>query len=139
MERGDAARAKWQAFCEKAKPGFQKAGTVCRKTGDVLGVIWKYIYRYRKLFMAAPVVVAALYLARYSAGVLPETVGIFIQSNGLYAWTISRTLAVWAPVGITGLCLVLMFCSRRALYPWIISLFSLVLPFFMMISIFFPV
>lgn len=138
MGRTDGAKGKWNAFCEKAKPGFRKAGEISRKTGGVLSKIGSFFYRFRKLFMAIPVIALSIYLAKYSAGVLPETVGIFIESNGQYAMTISKNLAVYGPMGVTGVCLALMLCSRRALYPWIISLFSLVLPFLMMVCTLFP-
>jgi hypothetical protein len=32
------------------------------------------------------------------------------------------------PLGVTAACLLLMFCSRRTLYPWLISIMSLLLP-----------
>lgn len=138
MENKDAAKGKRKPFQENAKPGLEKTAGVFRKIGDVMGKIGKFIYDYRKVFMAIPVIIAAIYLAHYSAGVLPETVGLFIQSNGTYLLNISRGMAVGIPLVATGSCLVLMFCSHRALYPWLISIFTLVLPFFMMISSIFP-
>ena len=138
MENTDAAGGKRNAFCGKVKPGFQKTGRVFQKIVQVLAMIGRFFYRFRKIFMAIPVVIASAYLANRNAGMLPETVGIFIQANGQYLLTISRQVAVGAPLVVTGACLVLMFCSRRALYPWIISLFTLVLPFFMMVSTIFP-
>ena len=77
-------------------------------------------------------------LARYTGGRLPQNVGLFIQANGEYLLTVSRQTAILAPMVITGSCLLLMFSSRRALYPWLISIFTLVIPYFMLASTVFP-
>ena len=42
------------------------------------------------------------------------------------------------PVAVTALCLLLMMCSRKTIYPWLISLFSLVLPLVLMLGAVFP-
>ena len=59
---------------------------------------------------------------------LAETVGINIQATGEYAQTVSRSVAVLGPLAVTAVCLLMVFISRKVLYPWLISLFSLVLP-----------
>jgi hypothetical protein len=35
---------------------------------------------------------------------------------------------VYVPLAITGGCLLMMVFSRKVIYPWLISVFSLVLP-----------
>ena len=47
-------------------------------------------------------------------------------------------MAVMAPLIVTGVCLVMMWLSRRTIYPWIISIFSLVLPWLIWITNVFP-
>lgn len=131
MEKRKEAGEKRAAFRDGVKPGIQK-------TGRVLEGIFGFFYRYRKIFMAIPVIAASLYLARYTGGRLPQNVGLFIQANGQYLLTVSRQTAVLAPMVITGSCLLLMFSSRRALYPWLISIFTLVIPYFMLASTVFP-
>ena len=42
--------------------------------------------------------------------------------------TISRDTAVFGPAMITAACLLMMMCSKRTLYPFMISVFSLCLP-----------
>jgi cytochrome bd-type quinol oxidase subunit 2 len=42
--------------------------------------------------------------------------------------TISRGLAVNFPVILTAICLVMMLCSKRAMYPFVIAVFTLLLP-----------
>jgi len=51
---------------------------------------------------------------------------------------ISRDIAVMGPLGLTAACLLLMFCSRKAMYPWAISVFTLTLPLLILISNLYP-
>ena len=87
-----------------------------------------WVFKLRKLFMGLPVLLAALQLAIYSRENLPETVGFDIQASGEFAQMISRDTAVYGPLALTCICLVLMLMSRRTIYPWIISIFTLTLP-----------
>ena len=96
------------------------------------------LFRLRKLVMAVPVAYWALKLASYNRENLPEQVGINLQSSGEFAQMISRDMAVIGPLGLTAACLLLMFCSRKAMYPWAISIFTLVLPILLLISNLYP-
>ena len=51
-----------------------------------------------------------------------------VQATGEFAVMVTREYAVYGPLGLTAFCLLLMFCSRRTLYPWLISIMSLLLP-----------
>lgn len=107
---------------ETKKTGsFQKVWSVMRMIGNL-------IYRLRKIIMSIPVVYYAIVFGVYNAKYLPDRVGLVLQSNGEFAQTVSRGLAVMGPLGVTAACLLLMFCSRRTLYPWLISIMSLLLP-----------
>ena len=117
---------------------LEKTLNVLRKIGSVLKSIAKWIYRLRGFFMAIPVVLAALYLATKNMARLPDEVGINLLANGQYEYLISRGLAVMGPLVITGMCLVMMFLSRRTVFPWLISIFSLVLPLLIYITNVFP-
>jgi predicted RND superfamily exporter protein len=55
-------------------------------------------------------------------------VGFDIQSTGEFAQMVSRDTAVYGPFALTVLCVVLMLMSRKTIYPWLISIFTLVLP-----------
>ncbi len=120
---------KFLAFCLKVKE------TAC-KVGNVIGhgfkIVWGYAYRLRKILLAVPVIAVAVWLATYCRERMPEIVGIGLKNSGDYAFTISRDAAVLGPLAVTFFCLIMMFCSRRTLYPWLISIFSLVLPIFIM-------
>ena len=117
---------------------LEKTIHVLKVIGRVLASIGKWIFRLRGFFMAIPVALAALYLASQNMARLPEEVGINLLANGEYEYLISRGLAVMAPLVVTGVCLVMMWLSRRTIYPWIISIFSLVLPILIWITNVFP-
>lgn len=116
------------------RTGWQKTKAVLKKISDVIDIILTVIYRLRKVFMAIPVVYLAIKLAQYNMENLPSVVGINMQSNGIFTEMISRELAVMGPLAVTGFCLLLMFFSRKALYTWAISIFTLVLPILLLIS-----
>ncbi len=119
---------KWNAFMDKIRPAVNTTGKVAQKTGKVLGFICKLLYGLRGVFLAIPVVIATLRLADYNAQYLPEKVGWNLLSTGEFAELLERSTAVNGPVFLTFACLAMMLCSRRPLYPWLISIFSLALP-----------
>ena len=124
-----------QTFQKKdERTGWQKTKAVLKKISDVTDIVLTVLYRLRKIFMAIPVVYYAIRLAQYNMDNLPSVVGINMQSNGIFTEMISRDLAVMGPLAITGFCLLLMFFSRKALYSWAISIFTLVLPIILLIS-----
>ena len=104
----------------------------------MLASIGKWIFHLRGFFMAIPVVLAALYLATKNMARLPEEVGINLLANGQYEYLVSRGLAVLVPLIVTGVSLIMMFLSRRTIYPWIISIFTLILPWVIYITNVFP-
>ncbi|MEE1328479.1 MAG: hypothetical protein UHS47_08045 [Oscillospiraceae bacterium] len=110
------------------KPEETKKTGSFQKVWNVMRMIGNLIYRLRKVIMTIPVVYYAIVFGVYNAKYLPDRVGLVLQSNGEFAQTVSRGLAVMGPLGVTAACLLLMFCSRRTLYPWLISIMSLLLP-----------
>lgn len=136
-----------KAFCQRIKTKYRqfqqsefakKAGPVLKKTGYVLGLTSKWAYKLRSILLSIPVAVVALALAVRNLTQLPSEVGINMLSNGQYQWMISRGMAVCVPVVITAVCLCMMFLSKKVLYPWLISVFSLVLPLVLWLSNAFP-
>ena len=134
----DKVMEKWNLFIEKARPVMQKTGQILRKAGQVIKKVFKYIMRFRKVFLAIPVGWGAISLALYNMGHLPAVVGLDLQNNGEFSMLVVRELAVLGPLAITALCLLLMFASRRTLTPWVVSLFSLSLPLLILITNVFP-
>ena len=90
--------------------------------------VCKLLFKLRGLILGIPVAAAAIVMAINNQIKLPDNVGIILTASGEQAQTISKSLAVLGPLGLTAICLVLVFCSRKVLYPWLISLFSLALP-----------
>ena len=109
-------------FSENVKTAYEKVRVV-------ISLICTWIFRLRRIFMAIPVVVLAIRIASENMERLPEYVGLNLQSNGEFAMMVTRNYAVFGPLCVTGFCLLLMFCSRKTLFPWIISIFTLVLPY----------
>lgn len=105
---------------------------------QTLRKVWKILFPLRKVILAVPVVFYALRLAAYNMANLPVQVGIDLQASGEFARMISRETAVMAPLAVTGGCLALMFLSRKSIYPWFISMFSLILPILLLITNIYP-
>lgn len=131
---------KFYAFVEKLRPAFSAIGRFFKTLGDSLYKIGLYMYRLRSLILAAPVAGVALILASESKSRLAQTVEVSKftfnpeASDALFGFlelgktTISQEAAIWGPLMLTAACLVMMMCSKRTLYPFLISLFTLCLP-----------
>lgn len=131
-------RGNKQRTAAKSTDFMQTVRAAARKAGKVLSVVWKWVYRLRSIVLAVPVALGAVYLAIYNTAKLPELVGINLQANGEYAMMIERGTAVTVPLVVTGVCLLLMFVSRRTIYPWLISIFSLIVPILIYVTNVFP-
>lgn len=118
--------------------GMDKAKQTVGKINRIISTVGTWLFRLRKPVMAAPVVYYAVKLAQYNRLHLPEQVGVNLQSTGEFAQYISRDLAVMGPLALTGGCLILMFCSRKAMYSWAISIFTLALPLLLLLSNAYP-
>lgn len=116
----------WKQF--KEKEGTKKVAAFFGKLGFVLKLTARWAYKLRSLVLSIPVFVCAGALAIRNARQLPDLVGVNMLASGEYQWYISRGAAVLIPFAVTTVCLLLMLISKKILYPWLISLFSLVLP-----------
>lgn len=125
------SKKRLKAEAKESKIPWDKIWRVCQE-------IYRWIYRLRSILLALPVIVTSVVLAVYSNAKLPEYVGLNMQASGEYAMVISRSVAVMGPLALTVLCLLLMFCSKKVLYPWLISVFSLALPLLFLFTSTFP-
>lgn len=116
----------------------EKAKSAVAKVNSLINFIGMFLFRLRKIVLAVPVAYAAVQLALYNRENLPEQVGINLQSTGEFAQMVTRDMAVMGPFGLTIACLLLMFCSRKAMYPWAISVFTLVLPVLILFTNLYP-
>jgi hypothetical protein len=121
-----------------AENGSKPASKFDSKGWLITKKIWKYVKMFRGVIFSIPVAVIAIIQAFRNAGRLPETVGMELLATGEFASTISRTSAVLIPLGITALCILLTCISKRTLFPWIISVFSLVLPILIWLTNVYP-
>lgn len=138
----------WQKKDKATEQGKTQPETITEMNGDtqkpqnkflkVTGIVCTVIYRLRALFLSIPVIIAALRLAAYNSDHLPLLVGLNLQTTGEFAKVISRQTAVTVPLLITGACLVLVIFSRKVLYPWLISVFSLVIPVLLLVTNTYP-
>lgn len=131
---------KLRAFWEKVRPGFQVVGRIFRAIGKVFYKIGHYLYLMRSLILGAPVAAAAVILADRNMSELPKMVEVTKMAintksqDALFGFlelttaTISRDLAVYAPLMLTAVCILMMIFSKRMLYPFLIALFTLCLP-----------
>jgi hypothetical protein len=134
----DRFMVKWERFRRNAEPTLEKAREIKSNVMDKVVPAWNYVMKFKKLFLAAPVATMALVMAIINLIKLPALVGLGLQGNGEFSFEIIRELAVIAPLAITAICLLLMFASKRTLTPWMVSLFSLLLPVMILLTNTFP-
>ena len=108
-----------------------------------LGPILKKLFKYRGVVLALPVVAGSAILTTLNMAKLPAKVTLNLPAIAdneivLKLVEMDKGTAVIVPVLVTAVCLLLMFCSRKQIYPWLISLFSLVLPIIILIAGMFP-
>lgn len=116
----------------------EKKELISAQTREKLKAGWKWAYKLRSVILAIPVAAGAVILAIHNQARLPATVGVNIQASGEYAQMVSKSVAVLGPLAVTAVCLLMVFCSRKVLYPWLISVFSLLLPLLIYITNVFP-
>lgn len=119
---------KYQSFADKHHDKIAKFKSVCQKIGRVLKLTGIWAYRLRSVILAIPVAIAAVILALRNMSALPEQVDLSLFVYMSESLMIGREFVIFIPLALTALSLLLMFCSRRILYTWLISLFSLALP-----------
>lgn len=134
----DKCMAWWEDFYRKAQPVLEKVSGATKVAVEKVTFAWNYITQYKKLFLATPIAAMAVILAIQNLFKLPALVGFIQNANGEFAFEMIREVAVLAPLIVTAICLLLMFASKRTLTPWMVSLFSLILPLLILITNTFP-
>lgn len=128
---------------QSAKQDIQDNKGKAKAEGSLFKMICMWVYKLRSVVLAIPVAFAAVLLALDNLIKLPETVSLCMPMAGSDGFAVeiialSKMVAVIGPLLITAACLLMMFCSRRVAYPWLISVFSLVLPLFIYFASVFP-
>ena len=109
-----------------------KIASFCSATG-------KWTYKLRAFVLAIPIVAIAVILAVSNMATLPAAIAIGLPNivNGILVFQevlVSKLLAVFIPLLVTAFCLMMMFLSKRISFPFLVSLFSLILPIFFSIA-----
>lgn len=148
MQFVDKVKSAWQGVRRKLTSAKDKktssAGTGKKPPeGSTFRMICMWAYKLRSVILSIPVAFVAVLLAIDNMFNLPETVELCLPTSGAEGLvvelvSISKGLACFGPLLITAICLVMVFCSRRVTYPWLISVFSLVLPLFIQFASVFP-
>lgn len=118
--------------------GLEKFGEGICGLGAFFKKNWRLGLEVRKVFLAAPVIALMIWLENECRRRLPELVGINLMASGDFEQLIARDTAIAYTSAITIGCLVLMVFSRKTIYPWLISLFSLLLPVLLIVTNTFP-
>ena len=111
-----------------SQPEVEKTPVTAGDVWQVTKTICRYIYKFRAIFLAIPVVVYMIRLAKYGWANLPAEVGLMISKEGGFEFLVTRDQAVWGCVAVPSACLAMMLCSRKKLYPWLVAVVSLLLP-----------
>lgn len=125
-------------FAKKAKAVWKKTKEIWAKIEHVCGIIGKVLYHLRKPALAVPVVWAGMKVFEEARERLPDAVGILLKESGDYMYMLDKEVAIKSCMVLTGACLLLMFLSRKTIYPWLISLFTLVVPILLIVTNMFP-
>ena len=118
--------------------GLEKFGQSICNLGAFFKKKWRWSFELRKVVMAIPVIVLMLKLAADCRAELPKKVGLNLLASGSFEYMIARETAITICMAVTCVCLLFMFLSRKTVYPWLISLFSLLLPVLLIITNTFP-
>ncbi len=136
----------WNNFVQTPRPSLEKMGAVWRKFKYTVTTLWQYIFMLRGVILAAPVASLAAVLASICSRQLPEAVAVTLpgidpeSAESVFGFLVyethyvSRGIAVMAPLALTIACLLLMLCSKKTFYPWLISLFTLLVPLFLLLT-----
>jgi hypothetical protein len=134
---------KWNFLVSKVRPVWDVIVAIFRGIGKVFALLWKYIFMFRGIIISAPLAAAAVIVSVWARKNLPEMVEIthlVLDKEaegsifGLFVMTteaISRDVAVFVPLVLTGICIVMTILSKRTLYPWLIGCLTLCLPIVM--------
>ena len=141
---------KLNAFWGKCSPVLSRIAFVFAVIGRAISKLWSYIFKLRAIFMAIPVAVVAVIQAMINMERLPDTLeytmlGIDFQATQtlfgpivMNVEQISREIAVIGPLMLTAACLLFTIFSKRTLFPWIISIFTLLVPTLLFLSTQYP-
>ena len=93
--------------------------------------VMQWVFKLRSVALSIPVAVIAVILAVNNAAVLPAELAI---GAGDSVTIISKSVLVMGPLALTALAILMTLFSKRVVYPWLISAFTLLLPIVLSIT-----
>ena len=124
---------------QKIRGAWNNSASARGKIASFCSATGKWTYKLRAFVLAIPIVAIAVILAVSNMATLPAAIAIGLPNivNGILVFQevlVSKILAVFIPLLITAFCLLMMFLSKRISFPFLVSLFSLILPIFFSIA-----
>ena len=124
---------------QKIRGAWNNSASARGKIASFCSATGKWTYKLRAFVLAIPIVAIAVILAVSNMATLPAAVAIGLPNivNGILVFQevlVSKILAVFIPLLVTAFCLLMMFLSKRVSFPFLVSLFSLILPIFFSIA-----
>ena len=118
---------------QKIRGAWNNSASARGKIASFCSATGKWTYKLRAFVLAIPIVAIAVILAVSNMATLPAAVAIGLPNivNGILVFQevlVSKILAVFIPLLVTAFCLLMMFLSKRISFPFLVSLFSLILP-----------
>ena len=96
----------------------------------------RWAFQLRSVALSVPVAVIAVVLAVNNAAMLPGGLSIGAGDNVI---TIGRSVLVMGPLALTALSILMTLFSKKVTYPWLISIFTLLLPVVLLLTLSFGV
>lgn len=87
--------------------------------------VLKWVIQLRSVALSIPVAVIAVILAVNNAATLTAGLSIGAGENII---TIGRSVLIMGPLALTALSILMTLFSKKVIYPWLISIFTLLLP-----------
>jgi hypothetical protein len=124
---------------QKIRGAWNNSASARGKIASFCSATGKWTYKLRAFVLAIPIVAIAVILAVSNMATLPAAIAIGLPNivNGILVFQevlVSKILAVFIPLLVTAFCLLMMFLSKRISFPFLVSLFSLILPIFFSIA-----
>lgn len=102
-----------------------------KSKGENFKAVLRWAFRLRSVALSFPVAVIAVILAVNNMALLPSQLVI---GFGESVTIISKAVLVMGPLALTALSILMTLLSKRVTYPWIISIFTLLLPLALVIT-----
>lgn len=109
----------------------QNSGGSQKPEGRDLKALFRWFFQLRGVALSLPVAVIAVILAVNNAASLP---GALMIGAGRNVITIGRAVLVMGPLALTALSILMTLFSKKVIYPWLISLFTLLLPLALLLT-----